>query len=97
VRPVRDPGYGWYDPFAGYGPAHCEEPSQAAWAAAGRQLCDHLMGRREVDGVERAVDRPLDVTSPPAAGCRELHERRSRPYFRRLRAITMRWTWLVPS
>jgi hypothetical protein len=27
----------------------------------------------------------------------DLRERRSTDYFRRLRAITMRWTWLVPS
>jgi hypothetical protein len=27
----------------------------------------------------------------------DLRDRRSKPYFRRLRAITMRCTWLVPS
>jgi hypothetical protein len=37
-----------------------------------------------------------DVCRAPHHGL-DVQERRSTSYFRRLRAITMRWTWLVPS
>ncbi|WP_371821162.1 universal stress protein [Blastococcus sp. PRF04-17] len=56
----------------------------------GRGLSRRLLG---------SVARFCTGSGVPTAAHRddELRERPSPPYFSRLRAMTMRWTWLVPS
>ncbi|GHE07088.1 hypothetical protein GCM10011381_01780 [Klenkia taihuensis] len=52
VCTIRDSGTGLDDPFAGYGPAHGEDLSHGGmglWLA--RQLCDHVVIRRDDHGV----------------------------------------------
>ena len=47
----RDRGAGPQDPFAGYGPAHGDDPSRGGmgvWLA--RQLCDHVHVARSAEG-----------------------------------------------